>query len=228
MGEGRSKEVFFRGILGEVMISSFVRAAAAATASLTLWGAASAANATIYNISAQNSGIDITLAEGDYLVSWVGIAGGGLYDAWNINCPTGNCVGGWSNAFSSRDPVLPADGNFDVDVYGNGPFQASALASLQAIQSAATIAHVEIGFTNFSVTSSTPLPAIAQPWIVHLGGDTFHLSAGDGSPADNFGGVSLSITAVPEPASWMTMIGGFGLAGAALRRRRAGARLIEG
>ena len=32
--------------------------------------------------------------------------------------------------------------------------------------------------------------------------------------------LSLDITAVPEPATWAMMIGGFGLAGGALRRRR--------
>jgi hypothetical protein len=34
-----------------------------------------------------------------------------------------------------------------------------------------------------------------------------------------------STAAVPEPASWALMIGGFGLAGAALRRRRVSARV---
>ncbi len=32
---------------------------------------------------------------------------------------------------------------------------------------------------------------------------------------------TLSVAGVPEPAAWALMIGGFGLAGAALRRRRA-------
>lgn len=41
----------------------------------------------------------------------------------------------------------------------------------------------------------------------------------DGSSFAGRGDVSVS--SVPEPASWALMIGGFGLAGAALRRRRA-------
>jgi hypothetical protein len=36
-----------------------------------------------------------------------------------------------------------------------------------------------------------------------------------------FDAVSVSGAAVPEPATWALMIGGFGMAGAALRRRRA-------
>lgn len=40
---------------------------------------------------------------------------------------------------------------------------------------------------------------------------------------DTLGGYldNINITAVPEPGTWALMIGGFGMAGAALRRRRA-------
>lgn len=37
---------------------------------------------------------------------------------------------------------------------------------------------------------------------------------------DNRGGVSLAISAVPEPATWAMMILGFGVVGAAMRRRK--------
>ncbi|WP_293347597.1 PEPxxWA-CTERM sorting domain-containing protein [Phenylobacterium sp.] len=39
--------------------------------------------------------------------------------------------------------------------------------------------------------------------------------------ADGYRLDSLTVTAVPEPTTWALMIGGFGLAGAALRRRRS-------
>ena len=40
---------------------------------------------------------------------------------------------------------------------------------------------------------------------------------------DNFTlGAATPVSAVPEPATWAMMIAGFGLAGSALRRRRAG------
>jgi PEP-CTERM motif len=41
--------------------------------------------------------------------------------------------------------------------------------------------------------------------------------------ADGYRLDSLTVAAVPEPTTWALMIGGFGLAGAALRRRRAAA-----
>ena len=37
--------------------------------------------------------------------------------------------------------------------------------------------------------------------------------------SDNSGGVSLNVAAIPEPASWAMLIAGFGLVGAAMRRR---------
>ena len=43
----------------------------------------------------------------------------------------------------------------------------------------------------------------------------------DQNYANNFGGVSLRITAVPEPSTWALAIMGFGMAGAMLRRRKA-------
>ncbi len=45
----------------------------------------------------------------------------------------------------------------------------------------------------------------------------------DSNSGDNFGSITFSIAAVPEPATWALMILGFGAVGAAMRRR--GARL---
>lgn len=56
-------------------------------------------------------------------------------------------------------------------------------------------------------------PAWATGTLVLYYWDTF--------TADNSNQVDVNITAVPEPATWGLMIAGFGLAGAALRRRRA-------
>ena len=43
----------------------------------------------------------------------------------------------------------------------------------------------------------------------------------DSNNFDNTGSILADITAVPEPAGWALMIGGLGMAGAMLRRRRA-------
>jgi PEP-CTERM motif len=46
-----------------------------------------------------------------------------------------------------------------------------------------------------------------------------HFGVGDGIFSDNGGGFVVTIAGVPEPANWAMMIAGFGLAGAAMRRR---------
>jgi hypothetical protein len=51
---------------------------------------------------------------------------------------------------------------------------------------------------------------------------TLRLYYWDENFTDNTGSISANITAaIPEPASWALMIGGFGMAGAMLRRRRS-------
>ena len=64
-----------------------------------------------------------------------------------------------------------------------------------------------LGLNNFQTSSGGPIALISN--------DT-GLNLSDPSPFAPGGN-----TAVPEPATWALMIGGFGLAGAALRRRRA-------
>ena len=53
------------------------------------------------------------------------------------------------------------------------------------------------------------------------GTGTLHLFYWDSNFADNFGTISATISAVPEPAEWALMVLGFGAAGALLRGRRA-------
>jgi hypothetical protein len=199
------------------MFSKIARAAVGATLSLAVWGAASASNAGIINISA-TGGTPISLAAGNYLVSFIGTADGGAYDAWNGNCPGGTCTTGWSNAFASGDfPILPGD---TLDLFNLGATYSSALASLSAVQSASTITHAQsiVGVPG-SFHFLAPIP---QPWIVHSDGTPGLLFVPDADmiPTNNFGGVSLRVTAVPEPATWAMLVAGFGLAGATLRRRR--------
>ncbi len=66
-----------------------------------------------------------------------------------------------------------------------------------------------------------PVEVISQPFIVSLNAPlTVLFVAGDAVRGDNFGGVSLRISAAPEPGTWALMLMGFGGAGAALRSRR--------
>lgn len=176
------------------------------------------ASAAIVDISATSSaGTDFTYAAGvSYTVEFIGTADGGAFNAWNGACPAGICpASGWTDAFSV---TLAGDPYLEVFNIPSAPF-ASPLASLAAFQGAADIVHLTLNpANNFAQVG---LQFIPQPWRLSFAQTTtVHMHAGDGSPLDNVGGVSLRIAAVPEPASWALMILGFGAVGAALRSRR--------
>jgi len=193
---------------------------AAAAAGVLMLGAATAANATIINIDAKTTGVDLTLAPGEYLVQWVGVAGGGDFDAFNANCPTGECSSGWSDAFGAFEP--PLGPNDSIDFFNLTAGFSSASAALNAVQSAPAISHGVLDRIGGNQVGFTFLAPIPQPWRLITSGGTTHLFTpdGDGDLANNFGGVSLEITPVPEPATWGLMLLGFGGLGAMLRKRR--------
>ncbi|MDB5425276.1 MAG: hypothetical protein JWQ29_2692 [Phenylobacterium sp.] len=71
----------------------------------------------------------------------------------------------------------------------------------------------------FTGTTDTPTFRLGT-FLLHDGGGD--CGCGDTFAAQAVGDFTLTIgAAVPEPTSWAIMIAGFGLAGAALRRRRA-------
>lgn len=111
----------------------------------------------------------------------------------------------------------------------------------------AKVGSLEFGTTD--VVEANPLAVwsvgnkVVSPWFqptLDFGGSAIIFAAGTGSfgmhqcccPScgddfpdisvrANFSSDKVTITAVPEPATWGLMITGFGMAGAALRRRRA-------
>jgi hypothetical protein len=205
------------------------RAFAAGVAGLAILGAGQA-GAAIYNIAATDGvGTALTLSPGSYRIEFIGIADGGAYDAANVLCPTGDCTTGWTNGFSVRDSsfagAFQPGGSTTVDVFRagtpNGSF-ASALASLAAYKTG-PIDHYGVDI-NAGVVSAPALFMTypTSPFIVtSVDAESYRLVVTDldNSRNNNQGGVSLRITAVPEPGTWALMISGFGLAGAMLRRR---------
>lgn len=81
------------------------------------------------------------------------------------------------------------------------------------------LAGVTSSLNEFVFANAVPITAGAVNQIVISG-----LSRGNGSYGGQ--GVFLPLSAVPEPAAWAMLIGGFGFAGLSLRRRARTARAL--
>ncbi|MBU1374527.1 MAG: PEPxxWA-CTERM sorting domain-containing protein [Alphaproteobacteria bacterium] len=198
------------------MTFNFSKFAAAAAVSLaTLAGGV--AQAEIVNISATSGATIFNFTAGTFLVEWIGTADGGAYDGWNGSCPTGSCNSGWRENFTVITDPGP---NPDLDTFGLPTAYSSALAALAAYKAAPSINLTTLSW-NGSGYTPVSFEVINQPFIVYIDApETIGFFVGDGSPNDNFGGVSLRISAAPEPGTWALMLLGFGAAGATLRARR--------
>ncbi|HEV7384299.1 MAG TPA: PEPxxWA-CTERM sorting domain-containing protein [Phenylobacterium sp.] len=181
-------------------------------------GFSSAADAAIINLDSTSSvGVDFVFAPGTYKIEFIGTADGGAYNGWNSSCPAGVCPAtGWREVFN-----IDVNGQPDIEVFSiPGPTFSSALAALAAFQAAPFILDTTLTLVGGSYIA-TGTDFIPQPWIVSPPVPTpvtFFLR--DLTRDDNVGGVSLRITAVPEPSTWAMMLLGFGGLGAALRSRR--------
>lgn len=204
------------------MRGSKSRALTVAAFGLSLLSVGAPASATIFNIDAMDAvGVKISFTPGTYLLKWVGIADGGLYNAANVSFCSPGCSTGFSNAFVARDADF-GSADFEIGIFTTRTLYASAADSLAAYKSGNNIYNDFVHFVNGQVANSGSDGLIPNPWIVTPDqSETFHLVVfdADGNRANNLGGVSLSIDrlAVPEPATWGLMIAGFGLVGAALR-----------
>jgi hypothetical protein len=180
---------------------------------LGLAAAASAAAATEVNISAASpSGTDIFLAAGTYDVSEIA----GLYVSANLwddggvggDCPTAStCAYGFRPTFDisinggpEKSYSIPVAPNASPATYRTA---ANALAAFETYQAAHPI--------TFTLTSAS----------------TVNFLIPDTDYCDNSGGVSLSVSATPEPAAWMLMIFGVGGIGLMLRRAVPAAELAQ-
>ncbi|HET9159231.1 MAG TPA: PEPxxWA-CTERM sorting domain-containing protein [Caulobacteraceae bacterium] len=171
----------------------------------------------IQNVSAANN-TGITLPAGSYEIDFVGVAQGGLYDAWNpwgivSGCDVNgaHCSNGWVNYLSFQ----PAAGaNIITWSATNGPFD-TALNALNNMQSGPIST-----FLNGSFVGSH-----ASPLITLAGSPQVHLFIDDTVYSDNVGGVSFHLyqfvpAPAPEPSAWALMITGFGMVGVGMRLRR--------
>jgi len=182
---------------------------------LTALAAFSPAKAITVNVSATDDALAtvmVTLAPGKYKVTPIGVADGGLYDAWQY------AVGEWTNRYivlndyiQLLEPIPPGAAGIDntpvppplpalpkgyLADSGGAPF-ADGLSALAA-----------------AITTYFYLPAGAASY------DVYFVNLDGGAREDNLGGNSLRVEAVPLPAALPLFASGLAVMGLVGRRRR--------
>lgn len=188
------------------MNSHFHRAAAAALLTIS-----TAAGAVVVDIDATTNttpatnGVPQMFAAGTYRVTPII----GAFTAFSrfssvTGCDNGgfNCAQGFEHSY-----VITIDGVSTG--YGDG----TANGGIGPISPGDGYYDTAAKAFAFGATKSTFTLATAS---------TVNFSIFDDYLGDNSGGISLDISAVPEPATWALMIGGFAMTGVVVRRRRSG------
>ena len=153
---------------------------------------------------------DATLVTGLSFLSTLGHVTGGIFD-------DEHAAGFTSTTFSFAGGSKGFGGNFDLSPGGLGAGVAFALSSGDAVtqQIPRTNTGEFFGFISTDSFNSVTITAGNQAGLDHETNELDDLS---------FGGIRRAgAGAVPEPASWALMLGGFGAIGGALRSRRKAA-----
>jgi hypothetical protein len=172
-----------------------------------------AAQTTTIDLDAQTpAGVTLQLDAGSYNVAFIGKAQGSAYDGWNpwgagvVNsCDVNgqNCARGYTEAYA-----ITIAGTSTQYVTAS-PYYASAIDALAGHQAGPLVQ---------SINGAPVIPADMPMAFTLLAPTPVQFSVLDSLYGDNAGGVSLSVTAVPEPSGAGLLAGG--LIGLALWRRR--------
>ncbi|MFD1612887.1 PEPxxWA-CTERM sorting domain-containing protein [Sphingomonas tabacisoli] len=145
-----------------------------------------------------SGGYDFILLQFDRIVTLTGAD----LTAFAVSSSTDNDA--WVGAGKT---ALAWTSTIDLAAAGNGLLAASLINGGGSVKSASGTPATR-SFASYSTNRS------GNVWII--GADFKNLDGIDGFKINNI----VAVAAVPEPASWAMMIGGFALAGAAVRRRR--------
>ena len=84
---------------------------------------------------------------------------------------------------------------------------------------------VTLNGTAFTTLLSGVVEARYLTLPVSGGEQTINVTGTSGGNASYAGTLAFAVSAIPEPATWAMMIGGFGIVGGAMRRRKAQVRV---
>jgi hypothetical protein len=175
---------------------------------------ASSASAAVYTVEAlahsANSGAGTGLATLTFVAGEEFTLSADLDDLWNAGA-----LPRWSNADGLTGPRLATGTDESGQAAGTLIGQDFGLLNIGGFSApyGALVGQIGAGPGSYRLLgTSFSGPAWASGTLVLFYWDTF--------TADNTNSVDVTISVVPEPATWAIMIAGFGLAGATLRRRR--------
>jgi choice-of-anchor A domain-containing protein len=174
-----------------------------------------------FNVTATTDGAAVFNVDGSQLFDRIGGAAGSVRNIdFNLN--------GLSDASIIINVTGLDAGSWKWDL-GNGSGYTSALnqkviwnfADATGSLNFTTLVHGSVLATEATISNTTPIEGSVVAKVFNQGGEV-HLGTfdGDGRFLAAPDGGSGPAPAVPEPASWATMLAGFGMIGGAIRRRR--------
>jgi len=125
----------------------------------------------------------------------------------------------FGNGFSGP---LSFDDTFEFTIPQNGTGSGSISTSFSSLSNKLTITDLLINGVHFVVPSNGSGQFLAVSGINIISGvmNTIEVIGTTSSKGGTYSGTATFSAAVPETATWAMMLGGFGLMGAAMRRRR--------
>jgi hypothetical protein len=148
--------------------------------------------------------VQLTLDAGTYLIT--NAAGTGYFSGWNFN---GGQSAGYNWVWSFQ--MAEHGGQIIEDAYV-APVLGSQAAIAALVDTTTWNGNTQLAATSTASFSDTF--TLTQTTTLDFYVDDYHWGLGD-----NYGGVSLNIAAVPEPASDAMLLAGIGLLGLIARRR---------
>jgi choice-of-anchor A domain-containing protein len=173
----------------------------------------------VFNVAATTNGSAVFNVDGSQLFDRIGGAAGSVRNiGFNLN--------GLSDASIIINVTGLNAGNWNWDL-GIGSGYTSAL-NQQVIWNFAdasgslnfnTLVHGSVLATEATISNATPIEGSVVAKVFNQGGEV-HLGTFNGDVRVAQSAETVAAPAVPEPASWATMLAGFGMIGGAIRRRR--------